>query len=124
MESLSILILDDEKVFRDEIKEFLENDSFTVFSAGRPSEAFRILEVESIDIIILDLRLPEMDGFAVLEKVRELYQNTEVIMITGHGDMDAVIQAMRLGAFEFFPKPFRLLDMKAEIGRASCRERV
>ena len=117
MESLSILILDDEKVFRDEIKEFLENDSFTVFSAGRPSEAFRILEVESIDIIILDLRLPEMDGFAVLEKVRELYQNTEVIMITGHGDMDAVIQAMRLGAFEFFPKPFRLLDMKAAIKR-------
>lgn len=117
MESISILILDDEKVFRDEIKEFLENDSFTVFSAGLPGEAFRILEVESIDILILDLRLPEMDGFAVLEKVKELYPNIEVIMITGHGDMDAVIQAMRLGAFEFFPKPFRLLDMKAAIKR-------
>lgn len=117
MESLSILILDDEKVFRDEIREFLENDSFTVFAAGKPSEAFRILENEDIDILILDLRLPEMDGFAVLEKVKELYPHIEVIMITGHGDMDAVIQAMRLGAVEFFPKPFRLLDMKAAIKR-------
>lgn len=117
MQSLSILILDDEKVFRDEIREFLENDSFTVFAAGKPTEAFSILENEGIDILILDLRLPEMDGFAVLEKVKELYPHIEVIMITGHGDMDAVIQAMRLGAVEFFPKPFRLLDMKAAIKR-------
>jgi DNA-binding NtrC family response regulator len=117
MESLSILILDDEKVFRDEIREFLENESFTVSAADRPSEAFNILENKSIDVLILDLRLPEMDGFAVLSRVKELYPHIEVIMITGHGDMDAVIQAMRLGAVEFFPKPFRLLDMKAAIRR-------
>jgi DNA-binding NtrC family response regulator len=117
MESLSILILDDEKVFRDEISEFLENESFTVNAADRPSEAFKILEKLHVDVLILDLRLPEMDGFAVLEKVKQLYPDIEVIMITGHGDMDAVIQAMRMGAVEFFPKPFRLLDMKAAIRR-------
>lgn len=117
MVQLSILILDDEKIFRDEIREFLENDSFTVYSAALPSEAFPILEKHEIDILILDLRLPEMDGFEVLEKVKELYPNIEVIMITGHGDMDAVIQAMWMGAVEFFPKPFRLLDMKAAIKR-------
>jgi DNA-binding NtrC family response regulator len=117
MNALKILILDDEKVFRDEIREFLENDSFTVLAADRPSEAFRIMEVDEVDILILDLRLPEMDGFSVLEKVKAQYPHIEVIMITGHGDMDAVIQAMRLGAVEFFPKPFRLLDMKAAIKR-------
>ncbi|MDD2196960.1 MAG: sigma-54 dependent transcriptional regulator [Bacteroidales bacterium] len=117
MVQLSILILDDEKVFRDEIREFLENDSFIVHSAALPSEAFPILENHEIDILILDLRLPEMDGFEVLEKVKKLYPHIEVIMITGHGDMDAVIQAMRMGAVEFFPKPFRLLDMKAAIRR-------
>ncbi|MDD3568119.1 MAG: response regulator, partial [Bacteroidales bacterium] len=105
MESLSILILDDEKVFRDEIREFLENESFTVNAADKPSEAFKILEKLHVDVLILDLRLPEMDGFAVLEKVKQLYPHIEVIMITGHGDMDAVIQAMRMGAVEFFPKP-------------------
>ncbi len=117
MVSIKILILDDEKVFREEIREFLENDDFTVLVAERPSEAFNILLHDSIDILILDIRLPEMDGFAVLERVKELYPQIEVIMITGHGDMDAVIQAMRMGAVEFFPKPFRLLDMKAAIKR-------
>ncbi len=117
METLNILVLDDERVFRDEIKEFLETDNFIVHLAAKPSVAFEILEQTEVDIIILDLKLPEMDGIAVLQKVKELYPDIEVIMITGHGDMDAVIQAMRYGAVEFFPKPFRLIDMKAAIQR-------
>lgn len=117
MEELKILVLDDEKVFRDEIKEFLENDKFSVFVAEKPSIAFDILENHEIDIMILDLRLPEMDGLQVLKIIKDKYPDLEVIMITGHGDMDAVINAMRLGAVEFFPKPFRLLDMKAAIQR-------
>ncbi len=117
MDSLSILVLDDEKIFRDEIKEFLETDGFSVHSAAKPSEAFDILKEIEIDILILDLKLPEMDGLEVLQKVKNLYPEMEVIMITGHGDMEAVIQAMRYGAVEFFPKPFRLLDMKAAIQR-------
>lgn len=117
METLNILVLDDERVFRDEIKEFLETDSFIVHLAAKPSAAFEILKQTEVDIIILDLKLPEMDGIAVLQHVKELYPDVEVIMITGHGDMDAVIQAMRYGAVEFFPKPFRLIDMKAAIQR-------
>jgi DNA-binding NtrC family response regulator len=117
METLNILVLDDERVFRDEIKEFLETDSFVVHLAAKPSAAFEILKQTEIDIIILDLKLPEMDGITVLQKVKESHPDIEVIMITGHGDMDAVIQAMRYGAVEFFPKPFRLIDMKAAIQR-------
>lgn len=117
MHQFNILVLDDERVFREEIKEFLETDGFIVYSSGKPSEAFEILKKQDIDILILDLRLPEMDGIKVLQKVKELYSDIEVIMITGHGDMDAVIQAMRYGATEFFPKPFRLIDMKAAIQR-------
>ncbi len=117
MEHLKILVLDDERVFRDEIKEFLETDGFEVHSAPKPSVAFEILQQHEIDIMILDLKLPEMDGISVLQKVKEQYHDIEVIMITGHGDMDAVIQAMRYGAVEFFPKPFRLIDMKAAIQR-------
>jgi len=119
MDTLQILVLDDERVFRDEIKEFLETDGFNVHLAGKPSAAFELLSQNEIDILILDLKLPEMDGITVLQKVKELYPETEVIMITGHGDMDAVIQAMRYGAVEFFPKPFRLIDMKAAIQRTT-----
>lgn len=117
MKEIQILVLDDEKVFREEIREFLENEKFTVFLSERPSKAFSIIEEERIDIMILDLRLPEMDGLAVLEKIKKQHPDIEVIMITGHGDMDAVIRAMRLGAVEFFTKPFRLLDMRAAIQR-------
>ncbi len=117
MENLKILVLDDERVFRDEIKEFLETDGFEVHLAPKPSVAFELLKQFEIDIMILDLKLPEMDGISVLQKVKEQYHDIEVIMITGHGDMDAVIQAMRYGAVEFFPKPFRLIDMKAAIQR-------
>lgn len=117
MKEISILVLDDEKVFRKEIKEFLDGEGFSVLTAERPSEAFSILSENQIDILILDLRLPEMDGLQVLTKVKEEYPDIEVIMITGHGDMDAVINALRLGAIEFFPKPFRLLDMRAAIQR-------
>lgn len=117
MENLKILVLDDERVFRDEIKEFLETDGFEVHLAPKPSAAFELLKQYEIDIMILDLKLPEMDGITVLQKVKEQYHDIEVIMITGHGDMDAVIQAMRHGAVEFFPKPFRLIDMKAAIQR-------
>lgn len=119
MDTLQILVLDDERVFRDEIKEFLETDGFNVHLAGKPSAAFEVLSQIEIDILILDLKLPEMDGITVLQKVKELYPEIEVIMITGHGDMDAVIQAMRYGAVEFFPKPFRLIDMKAAIQRTT-----
>lgn len=118
MESLKILVLDDEMIFRNEIKEFLENDSFCVLTAQTPSEAFKILEQESIGILILDLRLPEMDGLQVLQIVKQKHPDVEVIVITGHGDMDTVIQAMRLGAMEFFPKPFRLIDMRVAIQRS------
>jgi len=119
MDTLQILVLDDERVFRDEIKEFLETDGFNVHLASKPSAAFEVLSQIEIDILILDLKLPEMDGITVLQKVKELYPEIEVIMITGHGDMDAVIQAMRYGAVEFFPKPFRLIDMKAAIQRTT-----
>lgn len=117
MEGLKILVLDDEKVFREEIREFLEGDGFSVLLSAKPSEAFAVLSENEIDILILDLRLPEMDGLEVLKRVKIQYPEIEVIMITGHGDMDAVIQAMRHGAVEFFPKPFRLLDMRAAIQR-------
>ena len=90
MENLKILVLDDERVFRDEIKEFLETDGFDVHLAAKPSEAFDIFKLTEIDIMILDLKLPEMDGITVLQRVKELYPDIEVIMITGHGDMDAV----------------------------------
>ncbi|MDO9512305.1 MAG: sigma-54 dependent transcriptional regulator [Bacteroidales bacterium] len=117
MENLKILIVDDEKSYRTELCEFLENYDFKAFTASSPSEAFKILEYQDIDIVILDIRLPEMDGLEVLERIKKDYHQIEVIMISGHGDMPSVVKAMRLGAIDFFSKPFKLNEVLTSIER-------
>ncbi|MBN3034171.1 MAG: sigma-54-dependent Fis family transcriptional regulator [Bacteroidales bacterium] len=116
---LKILVVDDEQRVRDEIGEFLTENRYKVYMAGLPSEAYKILEEEDIDIVILDIRLPEEDGLKVLGKIKKQYPETEVIMISGHGDMNSVIEALRSGASDFFPKPFRLMDVHLAIQRTS-----
>ncbi len=114
---LNILIVDDEPRVADEIEEFLITKKFIVFKAGYPSKAFKLLKLHPINIVILDIKLPEMDGLQVLTKIKDEYADIEVIMISGHGDMDTVIQAMRNGAADYFAKPFRLFDINNSIMR-------
>jgi DNA-binding NtrC family response regulator len=76
-----------------------------------------ILQKNEIDIVILDFNLPEMDGIKVLKKIKASYPDIEVIMITGFGNMRTVINAMRLGATDFFPKPFKLINIQTSIER-------
>lgn len=117
MKQLSVLVLDDEPRMRDEIEEFLLGKKYVVFTAGSPSIGFEILAKEKIDILILDVKLPEMNGLEMLEKIKATYSELEVIMISGHGDMNTVIEAMRLGAFDYFQKPFRLPEVNHAIER-------
>jgi len=117
MKQLSVLVLDDEPRMQDEIEEFLSSQQYLMYKAGTPSKAFDILEKTWIDILILDVKLPEMDGLEVLKKVKQSYPEMEVIMISGHGDMNTVIEAMRNGAFDYFQKPFRLPEIKHAISR-------
>jgi DNA-binding NtrC family response regulator len=119
MEKVKILVVDDEQRVRDEIAEFLIENKYHVFKAGLPSEAFDTLRENKIDIVILDIKLPEMDGLSVLKIIKENYPDLEVIMISGHGDMSSVIEAMRNGAADFFPKPFRLMDINVAIQRTT-----
>lgn len=116
-DKLNILVLDDEPRVREEIGEFLEGKKFNVYKVGTPSEAFKIADNNSIDIAILDIKLPEMDGLNVLKLIKKSYPAIEVIMISGHGDMNSVIEAMRLGAADFFQKPFRLFEIQGSIER-------
>ena len=117
MKELKILILDDEKRVREEIEEFLVRNNYSVYKAASPSEAFRVLKNIKIDIGIIDIKLPEMDGITVMKKIKAKDPSIEIIMISGHGDMNSVIEAMRLGAADYFPKPFRLMEIGNAIER-------
>ncbi len=114
---LHILIIEDEQGIIDDITEFFEGEDYRLFSSTSPLKAFDILAEEEIDIILLDIRLPEMNGIEVLKIIKKEYPHIEVIMITGHGDMKTVIETMRLGAGDFINKPFRMIEIQNAIER-------
>lgn len=114
---LRVLILDDETDFTEELKEFLQLRDFEVYTASTPGEGFESLRRRPYDLMILDIRLPGMSGLDILKQVRKLYPAMEVIIISGHGDMDTVIQAMRDGAIDYLRKPFRHIDIQLSIER-------
>ncbi len=118
MDELTLLIVDDEKRVQDELGEFFGDFDLEILAAFSPSEAYEIVEKQKVDIVILDIRLPEEDGLSVLGKLKIAEPDIEVIMISGHGDMDSVIKAMRSGASDFFQKPFRLNNIYKSVERS------
>jgi len=116
-DKIKILILDDEKQFTEELNGFFMGSEYESFEANTPEEGKEILKNTTIDLLILDVRLPGVNGLDILKEVKIQYPNMEVIIISAHGDMDTVIKAMRLGAFDYLRKPFRYIDIQIAIER-------
>lgn len=114
---IEILILDDEKQFTEELYEFFQNSGFDAYEANTEREALKILTSHKIDLLILDVRLPSVNGLDILKDVKVQFPAMEVIVVSAHGDMDTVIKAMRLGAFDYLRKPFRHIDIQIAIER-------
>ena len=116
-EKIKILILDDEKQFTEELSGFFNDSDYVSFEANTALEGKIILKNHEIDLLILDVRLPGVNGLDILKEVKVQYPCMEVIVISAHGDMDTVIKAMRLGAFDYLRKPFRFIDIQIAIER-------
>jgi DNA-binding NtrC family response regulator len=116
-EKIKILILDDEKQFTEELSGFFLDSAFESFEANTAAEGKKILSTHEIDLLILDVRLPGVNGLDILKEVKIQYPYMEVVIISAHGDMDTVIKAMRLGAFDYLRKPFRFIDIQIAIER-------
>ncbi|TAJ15362.1 sigma-54-dependent Fis family transcriptional regulator [Marinilabiliaceae bacterium JC017] len=119
MSDLKVLIVDDEQRITEKLKYHLERRNFSIFCANTPNEGFQLLAQEQPGILLLDVMLPGMNGLDMLKKVKADYPQMEVIMISGYGDMDMVIQAMRQGASDFIRKPFQIMDIQLAIERTS-----
>ncbi len=117
LQNIKVLIIDDEKNFTEEIQEFLLKRGFTAFVANTAKLGLSILKSEKIDLLILDVRLPGINGLDILKEVKISTPDIEVIIVSAHGDMDTVIKSMRLGAFDYLRKPFRLIDIQIAIER-------
>jgi DNA-binding NtrC family response regulator len=114
---ITVLIIDDEKSFTEEIQELLQNKGYTAFAANTARQGLNILKSQGIDLLILDIRLPGVNGLDILKDVKEIYPVLEVIIVSAHGDMESVIRAMRLGALDYLRKPFRHVDFQIAIER-------
>jgi DNA-binding NtrC family response regulator len=100
-----ILIVDDQCEVRDVISLILK-DKYSVAAVGGVEEAFRYLKVNSVKLVLLDIKMPKVDGITALEHIKKKYPGTEVIMVTAFASLETVRNAVRLGAFGFIMKPF------------------
>ncbi len=117
MNKLKVLILDDEERLTEELSEFLKEAGIEVFVANTAREGFCILKKKPIDLIVLDIRLRGENGLEILREVKGKYPHIEVIVMSAHGDMDTVIEAMKSGAFDYLRKPFRPTELLVSIRR-------
>ncbi len=124
MGNLSILILDDEPLVGKRLSPALAKNGYEVESFVSPSEALKRLGERTFDIVVTDIRMDELDGIEVLEKVLERSPATKVIMITGYATMEVAREALAKGAFDFIAKPFKPSDLREVIERAASELRA
>lgn len=118
MAASRILVVDDEEKIRQSLRGILSDEGYEVAEAGDGRSALARLEASPPDAVILDVWLPEIDGIALLERIRELYPALPVIIICGHANIEAAVRATRLGAADFIEKPFSLEAILTSVSRA------
>ncbi len=104
----SILIIDDEKSIRRSLSEILSYEKYHIETAENAVAALKLIEDKEFDAILCDIKMPEIDGIEALPKILELKPDTPVIMLSGHGNIDTAVEAIKLGAFDFIEKPVDL----------------
>jgi DNA-binding NtrC family response regulator len=101
-----ILVIDDEQIVRKSCEKTLASEGYSVTSASSGKEGLEYLEKETFSLILLDLKMPDMDGIEILKIAKERWPDTIIIMITGYSTVETAVQALRLGAFNHIEKPF------------------
>jgi two-component system phosphate regulon sensor histidine kinase PhoR len=123
-ENFQVLVVDDELNIREGSQRILNRVGFDVLKASTGLEALNLLEKQTIPIILLDLKMPGMDGMEVLKRIRQMDETIQVIVITGFATVETAIEAMKEGAYDFIPKPFEPEQMRIVVKRAAEKLRL
>jgi two-component system, NtrC family, response regulator AtoC len=108
----SILIVDDDEVMQETLSDVLKKRGYEIFSVGSGNGALSIIKKNVIDLILLDMRLPDIDGLEVLKKIKEFDTEILVIMMTAYSDVQTAVSSMKSGAYDYINKPFELEELK------------
>jgi DNA-binding NtrC family response regulator len=119
-----ILVVDDERVAVKNLVHVLKKEGYEVIGTESGTNALRFLEEEQFDVVLTDLRMEKVDGLQILKKSRELYPDSEVIMITGYATLNSAVDAMKKGAYHYIAKPFKLDVVRNVVKEALERVRL
>jgi CheY-like chemotaxis protein len=117
-----ILVVDDDRVFREELAELLRDDHHEVSAEGSVAKATEQLESSEFDVVLTDLKMPRQGGLDLLRLVRSRWPRTFVVMVTGFATVETALEAMKLGAFDYIRKPFRIEQVRETL-RLVAQER-
>jgi DNA-binding NtrC family response regulator len=108
----SILIVDDDDMMQETLSDVFKKIDYEVFSVGSGNGALSVIKKNIIDLILLDMRLPDVDGLEILKKIKEFDTEILVIIMTAYSDVQTAVTAMKLGAYHYINKPFELEELK------------
>lgn len=114
---IKILVIDDEAAIRRTLKEILEYEKYKVELAENGEEGWKMINEESYDVVLCDIKMPKMDGIQLLQKVVKEF-DVPFIMISGHGDIDTAVDSIKMGAFDFIQKPIDLSRLQVSVKNA------
>ena len=123
MDEMRIMLVDDEEGFLSTTKNVLERKGINVTTATSGSEALEKLTQGNIDVVILDVKMPGMDGVSSLKAIKSRYPSVEVIMLTGHGTMESALDGLRSGASDYLTKPVEIDELIAKADEAFARRK-
>ncbi|WLR50740.1 response regulator [Bacillus tianshenii] len=112
MMSNKVLIVDDQYGIRVLLNEVLQNEGYATFQASNGVQALSIAKDENPDLVLLDMKIPGMDGIEILKRMKEMDQSIKVIIMTAYGELDMIQRAKDLGALTHFAKPFDIDDIR------------
>ncbi|HWY86443.1 MAG TPA: sigma-54 dependent transcriptional regulator, partial [Gemmataceae bacterium] len=123
-DGLKLLIIDDESKHAEVVAESLERVGYECVVATSGSAGAKMIEQEEPDVILTDLKMDGVDGLAILRKARQELPDSEVVVITGHGDVQTAVEAMKAGATNYLQKPVNLAELRAMVEKAAERFRL
>ena len=123
-ENFNILIVDDEEDFRVTLVKRLQKRNQQVFGAESGQKALTLMEAMVFDVVVLDVKMPGMDGIETIREMKKKNPLTEVILLTGHASMESGIEGMKLGAFDYVMKPVNIDELLEKIRQAHERKQI
>lgn len=119
-----ILVIDDEDIIRTSCSRTLSPEGYEVKAVKSGFDGFKLLEEEQFDLVLTDLKMPEIDGIEILRRIKGKWPSVEVIIITGYQTVDTAVKAIKLGAFDYLEKPFTPDGLLSSVAKALAHKKT